>query len=107
VVVNSSEDGKESMLADLSIRLSKLAAELNIGIVTIAHTNENGDPKYCKMIGQRASVIIDLHRDKEADTLEERNTMYINVQKNRPCSEEGNAGMMKFNLDTFMLREVI
>ena len=107
VVVNSSEDGKESMLADLSIRLSKLAAELNIGIVTIAHTNENGDPKYCKMIGQRASVIIDLYRDKEADTLEERNTMYINVQKNRPCSEEGNAGMMKFNLDTFMLREVI
>ena len=81
VVVGTSEESKEAMLADLSIRLSKLAAELNVGIVTIAHTNENGDPKYCKMIGQRASVIIDLHRDKEADNMEERNTTYLKVEK--------------------------
>jgi twinkle protein len=107
VVAGTSEESKESMLADLSIRLSKLAAELNVGIVTIAHTNENGDPKYCKMIGQRASVIIDLQRDKEADSLEERNTTYIRVEKNRPCSEEGSAGMMRFNSDTFTLREVL
>jgi twinkle protein len=107
VVVGSSEEGKETMLADLSVRLSKLAAELNVGIVTIAHTNDNGDPKYCKMIGQRASVIIDLSRDKEADSLEERNTTYIRVEKNRPCSEEGAAGMMRFSTDTFTLREVM
>jgi twinkle protein len=107
VVAGLSEDSKEQMLADLSVRLSKLAAELNVGIITIAHTNENGDPKYCKMIGQRASVIIDLQRDKEADTLEERNTTYIRVEKNRPCSEEGAAGKMRFSTDTFTLREVI
>jgi twinkle protein len=107
VVVGTSEESKEAMLADLSIRLSKLAAELNVGIVTIAHTNENGDPKYCKMIGQRASVIIDLHRDKEADDLSERNTTYLRVEKNRPCSEEGSAGMMRFNSDSFTLKEVI
>jgi twinkle protein len=107
VVVGSSEEGKEAMLADLAIRLSKLAAELNVGIVTIAHTNDNGDPKYCKMIGQRASVVIDLSREKEADSLEERNTTHIRVEKNRPCSEEGMAGTMRFNLDTFTLREVI
>lgn len=107
VVVGTSEESKEAMLADLSIRLSKLAAELNVGIVTIAHTNENGDPKYCKMIGQRASVIIDLNRDKEADSLEERNTTYLKVEKNRPCSEEGQAGKLRFNTDTFTLREII
>ena len=106
VVVGTSEENKESMLADLSIRLSKLAAELNVGIVTIAHTNENGDPKYCKMIGQRASVIIDLHRDKEADSIEERNTTYLKVEKNRPCSEEGQAGMLRFSTETFTLREI-
>ena len=107
VVVGTSDDSKEAMLADLSIRLSKLAAELNVGIVTIAHTNENGDPKYCKMIGQRASVIIDLNRDKEADSIEERNTTYLKVEKNRPCSEEGLAGMLRFSTDTFTLREII
>ena len=67
VVAGRSEASKEELLADLSVRLSKLSAELNVGIVTIAHTNEDGDPKYCKMIGQRASVIIDLSRDKEAE----------------------------------------
>jgi twinkle protein len=107
VVVGTSEESKEAMLADLSIRLSKLAAELNVGIVTIAHTNENGDPKYCKMIGQRASVIIDLQRDKESEDYDERNTTYISVQKNRPCSEEGRAGKMKFNSDSFTLKEVL
>ena len=107
VVAGTSEESKEAMLADLSIRLSKLAAELNVGIVTIAHTNENGDMKYCKMIGQRASVIISLSRDKESDDFEERNTTYLRVEKNRPCSEEGSAGRMRFNSETFTLREVV
>jgi replicative DNA helicase len=94
VVAGKNEASKEETLADLSVRLSKLAAELNVGIVTIAHTNENGDPKYCKMIAQRASVIIDLQRDKESDDYEECNTTHLTVQKNRPCSEEGRAGKM-------------
>lgn len=106
VLVGSSDDSKEQMLADLSVRLSKLSAELNVGIVTIAHTNDDGQMKYCRMIGQRASVIIDLKRDKDADDIKERNTTYLSIEKNRPCSEEGNAGMMRFNTDTFTLREV-
>ena len=97
VLVGSSDESKEQMLADLSVRLSKLSAELNVGIVTIAHTNDDGQMKYCRMIGQRASVIIDLKRDKEADDIQERNTTYLSIEKNRPCSEEGNAGMMRFN----------
>ena len=107
VVAGLTEEGKEQILADLSVRLSKLSAELNVGIVTIAHTNENGDPKYCKMIGQRASVIIDLSRDKEADDYDERNTTYLTVQKNRPCSEEGRAGRLRFDPSTFILQEIL
>jgi hypothetical protein len=86
--------------------LSKLAAELNVGIITIAHTNDDGDPKYCKMIGQRASVIIDLSRDREAEDEQERNTTTLKVEKNRPCSEEGYAGSLRFNMDTFTLQEL-
>jgi len=106
-VITGTEESKEQQLADLSVRLSKLAAELNIGIVSIGHTNENGDFKYCKMIGQRASVIVNLHRDKESDDIEERNTTYLKIEKNRPSSEEGMAGKLKFNYDTFTLREVL
>lgn len=105
VVVGSSEESKEQQLADLSVRLSKLAAELNVGIVTIAHTNDNGDPKYCKMIGQRASVIIDLSRDKDAEDSSDRNTTHLRVEKNRPCAEEGRAGTLLFDPMSFTLQE--
>lgn len=105
VVTVSSDESKEAMLADLSVRLSKLAADLNVGIVTIGHTNDNGDFKYCRMIGQRASVIIDLVRDKEASDLIERNTTTLIVKKNRPCGLEGNAGKLLFDGETFTLKE--
>lgn len=105
VITSSSEDGKEQALADLSVRLSKLAASLGIGIITIAHTNDNGDPKYCKMIGQRASVIIDLERDIDAEDYDESNTTYLKVEKNRPASITGNGGAMLFDLKTFTMKE--
>lgn len=105
VVTSSDEQGKETALADLSVRLSKLAATLGIGIVTIAHTNENGDPKYCKMIGQRASVIIDLSRDKDVEDEDLKNTTNLKVEKNRPASMEGSAGAMLFDLGTFTMKE--
>jgi len=104
-VSTGDEKAKEAILADLSVRLSRLAAELNVGIVTIAHTNENGDPKYCKMIAQRASVVIDMERDKEADDLLDRNTTHLYVKKNRPCGLEGPAGELLFDLDSFTLEE--
>lgn len=95
----------ESLLADLGIRLSKLAAELNVGIVTIAHTNDDNEIKYCKMIGQRAAVILSLKRDKDATDEEVRNTTFITVEKNRPCADLGFGGSMKFSTDTFTLEE--
>ena len=106
-VISGNEESKEATLSDLSVRLSKLAAELNVGIVTIAHTNDNGDTKYCKMIGQRASVILDIHRDKEAEDPIERNTTYITVEKNRPCAEVGSGGKLRFDSDSFTLKEIL
>lgn len=105
-VLSISDEGeKESKLASLAIQLSKMANDLNIGIVTIAHTNENGDVKYCKMIGQRASVRIELKRDKQADNELDRNTLKMYVTKNRPCSVEGPAGELVFDVNTFTLND--
>lgn len=106
VISGLTDESKEAALADLSVRLSKLAADLNVGIVSIGHTNENGDFKYCKMIGQRASVIVDLYRDKHADDHNDRNTTLLTIEKNRPTGEEGAAGKLKFNPVTFTLREM-
>lgn len=95
----------EELLADLSIRLSKLAAELNVGIITIAHTNDDNEIKYCRMIGQRAAVILSLARDTEATDDDVRNTTFIKVEKNRPCSTVGYGGCMKFDPKSFTMEE--
>jgi twinkle protein len=104
-VTMMSVESKEAVLSELAIKLSNLAAELNVGIISIAHTNDDGQIKYCRMLGQRASVIVDLSRDKMSDDLIEANTLRMTVEKNRPCSLNGEAGSMIFDIDTFMLKE--
>lgn len=99
------DESKEAFLADLAVRLSKLAAELNVGIVTIAHTNDDGQIKYCRMIGQRASVVINLERDKENPNKEIRNTVKLTIEKNRPASYTGPAGQLTFDPESFTLTE--
>jgi KaiC/GvpD/RAD55 family RecA-like ATPase len=103
VISVGSEQNKEGLLAELAVRLSKVAADLNVGIITIAHTNEDNEIKYCKMLGQRASVIVRLDRDKEAEDFMDRNTTRLIIEKNRPTSEEGHAGDMLFDTSTFTM----
>lgn len=106
IAANSgAEESKEQFLADLAVRLSKLAAELGVGIVTIGHTNDDGQVKYCRMIEQRASVVVDLQRDKMAEDEDERNTTKLLVTKNRPVGPTGYAGQMRFDPETFVLKE--
>ena len=100
-----SDESKEQFLADLAVRLSKLAAELGVGIVTIGHTNDDGQVKYCRMIEQRASVVVDLQRNKMSEDEDERNTTKLLVTKNRPVGPTGYAGQLKFNSNTFTLEE--
>ena len=107
IVAGRSDAGKEEMLADLSVRLSKLCAELNIAIVTIAHTNDDGEIKYCRMIGQRAGIIVSLDRDKSSEDEDLRNTTYLTVEKNRPCSVVGFGGSLEFNSEKFTLKEKV
>jgi KaiC/GvpD/RAD55 family RecA-like ATPase len=103
VISVGSEQNKEGLLAELAVRLSKVAADLNVGIITIAHTNEDNEIKYCKMLGQRASVIVRLDRDKEAEDFMDRNTTRLIIEKNRPTSEEGHAGDMLFDTSKFTM----
>jgi twinkle protein len=99
------DESKEQFLADLSVRLSKLAAELGVGIITIGHTNDDGAVKYCRMIEQRASVVVELQRDKMSEDSDERNTTRLLVTKNRPVGPTGYAGQLKFNTHSFTLEE--
>jgi len=106
-IVDGDMKDKESKLSDLSSKLSRLASEVNVGIITIAHANEDGDTMYCKMIGKKAAFEITLERDQTAETHEERNRTYIHVgRKNRVGGGNGPAGALDFDLDSYTLKVV-
>ncbi len=90
-------------MSSLSTKLARLAAELNVGIVSIAHENDDGNIRDCRMIGKRASVVVRLQRDKLAESDSERNVTRLTITKNRPTGNTGNAGQLRFDPSRFVL----
>jgi len=100
-----SESSIEGWLSELSTKLARLATELGVGIVSIAHENDDGQIRDCRMIGKRASVVIKLSRDKLAADEETKNTTQLLVDKNRPVGPTGFGGMLEFHPESFTLSE--
>lgn len=95
---------KENKLTDLANKMKRMCPELNIGIVIIAHANEDGDAKYCKSLTQSAAFEIVLHRDADSDDVEQKNKTYVSVgRKNRTGGGSGPCGTLTFTLDTYTL----
>ena len=95
----------EGWLSELSTKLARLATELGVGIVSIAHENDDGQIRDCRMIGKRASVVIKLQRDKLAEDIDTKNTTHVLVDKNRPVGPTGYGGMLEFHPESFTLSE--
>lgn len=103
-IVTGDVTNKESLLTDLTNRIKLLAPELNVGIVAIAHANDDGDAKYCRSIVQGAAYEIVLQRDQDAEDEMEKNTTHVRVgRKNRTGGGSGYAGSLVFDRDTYML----
>ena len=95
---------KENKLTDLANKMKRMAPELNIGIVIIAHANEDGDAKYCKSLTQSVAYEIVLARDPDAEDIATRNKTYVSVgRKNRTGGGSGPAGVLEFSIDTYNL----
>jgi len=99
------DESIEKWLSALSVQLSRMSAELNVGIVTIAHENDDGQIRDCRTIGKRASVVVKLERDKMSEDDDDRNTTKLLVTKNRPAGTTGHAGSLTFDGDSFTLKE--
>jgi hypothetical protein len=103
-IISGDTSTKESLLTDLVNKLKRLAPELNVGIVVIAHANDDGDAKYCRSIVQSAAYEILLDRDIGAEDEYERNLMKVRVgRKNRTGGGSGPAGALTFDRDTYTL----
>lgn len=104
---NDPSQSVEQFLSQISVKLSRVAAETGVGIITIAHQNDNGEIRDCRLIGKQAAVRVDLHRDLLAEDEDTRNTTTLTMVKNRPVGPTGFAGQLKFDIDSFTLREKV
>lgn len=99
-----STSDKESKLTDLVNKLKRLAAEIDVGVVIIAHANKDGEAKYCASIVQSAAYEIRIERDYDSEDEMERNTTKFYVgRKNRTGGGSGPAGSMYFDIDSYTL----
>ena len=95
----------EQFLTKLSVQLSRVAAETGVGIIGIAHENDDGKIRDCRMLAKQAAVVIRLTRDVTNPDQELRNTTTLTSLKNRPASYVGYAGEVEFDVDTFQIKE--
>lgn len=101
----SDDSTLESWLSQLATKMSRMAPELGVGIVTIAHENDDGNIRDCRMLGKSADVVIRLERDKMAQDETLRNTTKLLVTKNRPTGRTGYGGSLIFDNQSFTLSE--
>ena len=100
------DDGSvEQFLSSIATKLATLARDLNVGIITVAHENDDGKTRDSRMISKRAAVVIQLKRDIMAEDETTKNTTELLVIKNRPTSTTGHGGFLRFNPKTFNLEE--
>jgi len=102
---NEKDASEERTLSQLAVQLEKLATQLNVGIVLTTHVNDAGQIRSSRMIGKAASVRIDLERDHMNIDPDIANVTHLSISKNRPLAQTGYGGTVKFDPDTFTLKE--
>lgn len=105
VVSGGTEDDERKTLDYLSTQLAMLAESLDFALIFVSHVNDDGKTRGSRNISKVASLRVDLHRDLEAESEEERNKTKLVVSKNRFGSTTGPAGVLIFDPSTFEIKE--
>lgn len=100
-------DSTERFLSKIAVNLARVAKEKKIGILLIAHENDDGLVSDCRKLSKQASVVVRLERDIENPDPDVRNITTLKSKKNRPASFVGYAGQLKFDPDSFKLEEYV
>lgn len=102
----SGTENAVSILTQISSQLAQLAKELNVGIIAISHVNDDGATKWAKSLEEEAIISIRIDRDKKSEDDRTKNTTTFFIEKNRPFSRLGEAGMVYYDPETTLLEEV-
>ena len=105
VVSGLSSDDERKTLDYLSTRLAMMVEELDFALILVSHVNDDGKTRGSRNISKIADLWIHLNRNKSAATESERNTTYLECLKNRFGARTGPAGVLFFDLGTFMVSD--
>ena len=83
LVTGLHDDDERKTLDYLATKIAKMCDELQFAFLTIMHVNDDGRTRSSRYPPKIAHTVIDMQRDIEADTPEERNKTYFKVQKGR------------------------
>lgn len=107
LVTGFEDDDERKKLDYLSTRLAMMTRELDFCLFLVSHVNDNGKTRGSRNISKIADLLLHVDRDTEALTVEERNKTHLMVRGNRFASFSGPAGVLKFDLNTFKLSELV
>lgn len=106
VVSGLAEDDERKALDYISTRLAMMVEELDFALIFVSHINDEGKTRGSRNISKIAGTWIELSRDQQAPSEEERNTTHLTIRKNRFGARTGPAGKLYFDLSTFMISEI-
>lgn len=105
VVSGLGDDDERKALDYISTRLAMMVEELDFALIFVSHVNDEGRTRGSRNISKVAGTWIELSRDQQALSEEERNTTYLTIKKNRFGAHTGPAGKLFFDFSTFMITE--
>lgn len=99
-------DDERRKLDRISQKLKLLAKELKIAIHEISHINDDGKTRGSRNISKVANTVIMINRDLLTTNQEERNTIYLVVEKARLGGRTGPCGRVYLNPETRKLEDL-
>lgn len=99
------EDDERRALDYLSTKLATMAEDLDFCLVLVSHVNDNDKTRGSRNISKIADLHVHLSRNLESDDSAVRDRTKVMVKKNRKGARTGPAGLLKFDHDTWTVKE--
>jgi len=105
VVSGLGEDDERKALDYISTRLAMMVEELDFALIFVSHVNDEGKTRGSRNISKIADLWVELSRNQQAPSEDERNTTYLTIRKNRFGARTGPTSKLFFDMNTFMISE--
>jgi twinkle protein len=106
VVTGVEEDKQRQALDYISTKLGLMVEQLDFGLILVSHVDDHNRTRGSRLVSKVAGTRIHLERDLLNPIEQFRNTTTMTLYKNRFGAVTGPAGQLRFDPETFTMREL-